>query len=97
MHSVDLYRRLQRSGVDPGWKEVGSLRLVSSRDRMEELNQLAGRAKTFGLPLELISTEEALELFPLFNPKGVLGAAYDPTDGYIDRAPSPTPWPKVLA
>jgi 4-methylaminobutanoate oxidase (formaldehyde-forming) len=51
---------------------------------MEELNQLAGRAKTFGLPLELISTEEALELFPLFNPKGVLGAAYDPTDGYID-------------
>ena len=85
MHSVDLYRRLQKeTGVDPGWKEVGSLRLVSSRERMEELNQLAGRAKTFGLPLELISAEEALELFPLFNPKGVLGAAYDPTDGYID-------------
>lgn len=85
MHSVELYRRLQEeTGVDPGWKEVGSLRLVSSRERMEELTRLAGRARTFGLPLELISTEEALELFPLFDPEGVLGAAYDPTDGYID-------------
>ena len=85
MHSVELYRRLkEETAVDPGWKEVGSLRLVSSRDRMEELTRLAGRAKTFGLPLEMISTDEALELFPLFDPKGVLGAAYDPTDGYID-------------
>lgn len=85
MESVELYRRLQReTGVDPGWKEVGSLRLVSSRERMEELTRLVGRARTFGLPLELISTDEALELFPLFNPEGVLGAAYDPTDGYID-------------
>ncbi len=85
MHSVELYRRLkEETGVDPDWKEVGSLRLVSSRDRMEELTRLAGRAKTFGLPLEIISTDEALELFPLFDPEGVLCAAYDPTDGYID-------------
>lgn len=85
MHSVELYRRLKdETGVDPGWREVGSLRLVSSQDRMEELTRLEGRARTFGLPLELISTEEALELFPLLNPEGVLGAAYDPTDGYID-------------
>lgn len=85
MYSVDLYRRLKKeTGVDAGWKEVGSLRLASSRERMEELTRLVGRARTFGLPLELISTEEALELFPLFNPKGVLAAAFDPTDGYID-------------
>ena len=85
MHSVELYRRLEdETGVDPGWREVGSLRLASSRDRMEELARLAGRARTFGLPLELISPTEALELFPLFDPEGVLGAAYDPTDGYVD-------------
>lgn len=85
MHSVELYRRLKgETGVDPGWREVGSLRLASSRDRMEELTRLAGRARTFELPLELISPAEALELFPLFDSEGVLGAAYDPTDGYID-------------
>ncbi|MGH3087549.1 MAG: GcvT family protein [Rubrobacteraceae bacterium] len=85
MRSVELYRRLKsETGVDPGWKEVGSLRLASSRERMEELTRLVGRARAFGLPLEIISAEEALELFPLLNPEGVLGAAYDPTDGYID-------------
>ena len=51
---------------------------------MEELARQAGWAKTFGLPLELISAEEALELFPPMSTDGVLGAAYLPTDGYID-------------
>ncbi len=51
---------------------------------MEELRRQAGWAKTFGLPLELISAEEAQELFPLMSTEGVLGAAWLPTDGYID-------------
>lgn len=85
MRSVDLYRRLEEEvGLRTGWHEVGSLRLASSPERMEELRRQAGWAKTFGLPLELISTEEALGLFPVMNPEGVLGAAFLPTDGYID-------------
>ncbi|MGF1473263.1 MAG: FAD-dependent oxidoreductase [Rubrobacteraceae bacterium] len=85
MHSVEVYRRLkEETGVDPGWQEVGSLRLISSQDRAEELDRLVGMATAFGLPLEIISTEEALELFPIFDPEGVRCAAYDPTDGYID-------------
>jgi glycine cleavage system aminomethyltransferase T/glycine/D-amino acid oxidase-like deaminating enzyme len=67
-----------------GWREVGSLRLASSRERMEELQRQAGWAKTFGLPLELISAEQACELFPPMSGDGVVGAAYLPTDGYID-------------
>src|SRR5205823_967743 len=39
---------------------------------------------TFGLPLELISATEAQELFPPMSVEGVLGAAYLPTDGYVD-------------
>ena len=85
MHSVDLYRRLEaETGVDPGWREVGSLRLASTRERMEELQRQAGWAKTFGLPLELISPQEAHQLFPLMDTLGVLGAAYLPSDGYLD-------------
>ncbi len=85
MSSVELYRTLAGEvGLETGWQEVGSLRLASSEERMEELARQAGWAKTFGLPLELISAEEARELFPLMSTKGVLGAAYLPTDGYID-------------
>ena len=51
---------------------------------MEELRRQAGWAKTFGLPLELISADEAKEMFPLMSTEGVLGAAWLPTDGYID-------------
>ncbi|HEY2603968.1 MAG TPA: FAD-dependent oxidoreductase, partial [Thermoleophilaceae bacterium] len=85
MYSVELYRRLrEESEFDPGWSEVGSLRLASSPERMEELRRQAGWAKTFGLPLELISADEAKELFPLMSADGVLGAIHLPTDGYLD-------------
>jgi len=85
MSSVELYRALgDQVGLETGWHEVGSLRLASSEQRMEELARQAGWSKTFGLPLELISAEEAQRLFPPMSTDGVLGAAYLPTDGYID-------------
>jgi 4-methylaminobutanoate oxidase (formaldehyde-forming) len=85
MASVDLYRSLGAEvELETGWREVGSLRLASSRERMEEIARQAGWAKTFGLPLELVSPDEARALFPPMSTEGVLGAAYLPTDGYID-------------
>ncbi len=83
--SVATYRGLAaETGVDPGWREVGSLRLAASAARMEELRRQAGWAKTFGLPMELVSATEAQRLFPLMVTDGVLGAAWLPTDGYLD-------------
>jgi glycine cleavage system T protein len=85
MNSVDLYRTLEAEvGLETGWHEVGSLRLASSEERMQELARQAGWAKTFGLPLELVPAEQAKQLFPPMSTDGVLGAAYLPTDGYID-------------
>jgi len=85
MHSVEVYRGLAaESELDPGWVECGGIRLASSEQRMEELRRQAGWAKTFGLPLELISAAEAQEMFPLMSTDGVLGGAWLSTDGYID-------------
>ena len=63
---------------------MGSLRLASSKERIEELQRLAGWGQTFGLPLRIVSTDEARDLWPLFDPTGIEGAAYLPTDGYLD-------------
>ena len=42
-YSTDLYRNLKKlTGVDPGWEEVGSLRIASSDERMEELQARGG-------------------------------------------------------
>jgi glycine cleavage system aminomethyltransferase T/glycine/D-amino acid oxidase-like deaminating enzyme len=85
MYSVELYRRLaSESEFDPGWVECGGIRLASTPERLEECRRQAGWAKTFGLPLDLISAGEAKELFPLMDADGVLGATYLPTDGYLD-------------
>jgi 4-methylaminobutanoate oxidase (formaldehyde-forming) len=85
MYGVELYRQLEKeTTVDVGWHEVGSLRLASSPERIEELQRLSGWGKTFGLDLEILSTREAHELFPLFDTKGVEGAAYLATDGHLD-------------
>src|SRR5918998_6440487 len=74
MNSVELYRSLEAEvGLETGWHEVGSLRLASSEERMQELARQAGWAKTFGLPLELVSAEDALELFPPMSTEDVLG------------------------
>lgn len=85
MWSVECYRGLLgETGRDPGWHEVGSLRLASSPERLLELRRQVGWARTFGLPLELVGPEEARRLFPVMSTEGVLGALYLPTDGHVD-------------
>jgi glycine cleavage system aminomethyltransferase T/glycine/D-amino acid oxidase-like deaminating enzyme len=79
MDSVELYRQL-----DCGWVECGGIRLACSAEREEEVMRQVAWAKTFGLPLELITPEEAQELFPLMVTDGVRCASYLPTDGYLD-------------
>jgi len=85
MHSVELYRSLGTEvDLDTGWREVGSLRLASSRPHLAELERQSAWAETFGLPLHLVSADEARDLFPAMSTDGVLGAAFLPTDGYVD-------------
>jgi len=80
MYSVSLYRTLQVEGV-PGFDQVGSLRLASSSERIEELRRQAGFARAVGLEAHLVDAAEALELFPLMRPDGIRGALYLPSDG----------------
>src|SRR5258708_4909498 len=80
VYSISLYKQL-RVGGKPGYFEVGSLRLASSKERMEELKRQVGFSKSVGLEAELISASEARRMFPLMSLEGVEGALYLPTDG----------------
>jgi len=79
MDSVELYRTL-----DCGWVECGGIRLAGTPEREQEVLRQVAWAKTFGLPLQLIGSEEARELFPLMVTDGVRCASYLATDGYLD-------------
>src|SRR4051812_49024534 len=84
-YSVGLYAELKElTGNDPGWHQLGGLRLASSQPRLEEIRRQAAWAKTFGLPMEIVSPQEAQEKFPPMSTDGVLAAAFIPDDGYLD-------------
>ncbi|MDP2293036.1 MAG: FAD-dependent oxidoreductase [Actinomycetota bacterium] len=85
--SVEMYRGLEaETGQAVDWHETGSLRLACSPERVLELKRLTTMAKSFGLPMEIVSPQRAQELFPLMSTDDVLAAAFLPTDGYIDPA-----------
>jgi glycine cleavage system aminomethyltransferase T/glycine/D-amino acid oxidase-like deaminating enzyme len=77
--SVELYRTL-----DCGWVQCGGVRLACTPEREEEVLRQVAWARTFGLPLELISAEQAQELFPLMSVDGVRCGSYLASDGYLD-------------
>lgn len=79
MDSVELYRAL-----DCGWVECGGIRLACTPEREQEVHRQVAWARTFGLPLELLSPAEARDLFPLMVTDGVRCASHLPTDGYLD-------------
>ena len=84
MHSVDLYRQLEKSETPPSWVECGSIKLASTPERLEEIRRQIGWAKTFGLDLHEISPKEAQERFPLMELDGVVGACIMESDGQVD-------------
>jgi glycine/D-amino acid oxidase-like deaminating enzyme len=75
-YSVGLYAELKElTGNDPGWHQLGGLRLASSEARHEELRRQASWAKTFGLPMEIVSAQEAQKLFPPMSTAGVVASS----------------------
>ena len=96
MYSVELYRRLRGESEDhdPGWTECGGIRLACTPEREQETRRQVAWAKTFGLPLELISPDEAQELLPADESPRACASRRScrPTATSIPRS-SPTRWP----
>ncbi|MEE3326708.1 MAG: FAD-dependent oxidoreductase [Myxococcota bacterium] len=84
-YSVDLYPTLEaETGQAVDFHACGSLRIASSKDRLDEFHHRKGIADTLGLPFEIISPEQASRLFPLADFGDALAVAHLPTDGYVD-------------
>jgi dimethylglycine dehydrogenase len=84
-YSVELYERLERDTGHPvGFHPCGSVRIGTTSSRLHQFEHVLGIAANVGVPMEIISPERAIELFPLASPEGILAAAYLPTDGHVD-------------
>jgi glycine cleavage system aminomethyltransferase T/glycine/D-amino acid oxidase-like deaminating enzyme len=85
VYSTALYAELREAtGLDPGWRGVGGIRVATTPERVEELHRQASAATTYELELALLSAEEARERLPLLAVDDVRQAAWLPGDGYLD-------------
>ncbi|MFD1159939.1 GcvT family protein [Roseovarius aestuarii] len=81
-YSVDLYNKIEEeTGLGTGWKMNGGLRLACNQERWTEVKRQATTAHSFGLEMELLTPQEALDLWPLMDASDLVGAAFMPTDG----------------
>ncbi len=87
MYGVELFKRLEEeTGQAVDFHEVGSVRLATTRERLDQYRDAQGLARIVGLPFEIIGPAEISRLCPLLALDDVLGAAWTPTDGYVDSS-----------
>ena len=86
--TIDLYEGLKaETGQDIGWHKCGQLRIAESADRMDEYLNYASIAQTQGVRAEILTPEQAVDLWPLMQRSlNLLGAVYNPDDGHIAPA-----------
>jgi sarcosine oxidase, subunit beta len=83
IESLKMFHRMQDElGIDPGFRQVGYLFMASTQTELELFRRNAGIQQRYGIPVEIISTDEIRRIVPYVRLDDILGGAYCPTDGY---------------
>ncbi|MGW8188179.1 MAG: NAD(P)/FAD-dependent oxidoreductase, partial [Desulfobacterales bacterium] len=83
--TIKLFNRLKEEVGDAlGWHTVGSLRLASSKERLNGLQREVSKARAIGINAEIVSSSEARKIAPFISDEGLYGAVWVPDDGHID-------------
>jgi dimethylglycine dehydrogenase len=84
-YTIQLYEEIERvSGQNCSIHLPGGLMLADTEVRMDFLRMAQSRGRYLGMDLELITPNEAAEIFPLMDPQYFVGALYDPVEGHVD-------------
>ncbi len=86
-HSIKLYQELAADTEHPfAYHITGGMRTAYTQDHIDTYHHYIGMARGMGVEMEFIDGAEAGKRHPLLNTEGLLGAWWDPLDGYIDPA-----------
>ncbi len=84
-YTCEIYREIQElSGQDVGAHYCGGLMTASTQTRWEFLRAEHARHTVLGLNSSLIGRDEVKRLVPIMDTSDVIGAIYDPLEGYLD-------------
>src|SRR5262249_27100766 len=86
-YSTELYGRLAGEvGLDTGFARCGGVSVARPPQRLAQLRRTAATAAAYGLSCEIISPEQAGELWPAMDVTGLCGAIWLPDDGKANPA-----------
>lgn len=86
-YSAELFETLEaETGVATGFRQVGSISVALTDERMEELRRSASMARAFDVPVEEITAAEIEGRYPHISLASVVGGLFLPTDGQADPA-----------
>jgi len=84
-HSISLYQQLANDPDHPFAHHItGGMRTAYTQDEMDTYHYHVGLAKGMGVDMEVIDAAEVAKRHPLLTTDKILGAWWDPLDGYID-------------
>lgn len=86
-YSAGLYVGLEaETGIATGMRQVGSISVALTVDRMEELRRQATLARIFDVEVQEVSPSEIKAMYPHLEVGDVLGGVHLPLDGQCDPA-----------
>jgi dimethylglycine dehydrogenase len=95
-YTIDQYKEIEKiSGQACGLHQVGELYLATNPDRMDFLKAEQAKSVYLDIDSRMLTVDEVLELNPLLNPDGILGAMYDASDGHMDPTGVTTAYAKA--
>ncbi|WP_424987274.1 GcvT family protein [Microbulbifer sp. S227A] len=84
-YSTELYRGLAQEVDYPmNYHVTGSIRLAHSKERVQEFERAKGMGRYQGMDIEMMSPQEARDIYPFLELHDLQGVLYDPNDGDID-------------
>ena len=86
-YGIELYSTLEaETGLATGWKQCGSVNVAKTPERMQTFRKQAAMARRFGVDVDIISPQQAGELFPILRTDDLQGALWIPGDGKANPA-----------
>ncbi|HEX6141733.1 MAG TPA: FAD-dependent oxidoreductase [Geminicoccaceae bacterium] len=84
-YTIRLYQELEEvSGQSCGLHLTGGVMLAGTRERMDYLKSVHAKGRYLGMQTELVTADEAAELFPLMDRRHFVGGLFDPAEGHVD-------------
>jgi glycine/D-amino acid oxidase-like deaminating enzyme len=84
MWSVEVFSQLQQDlRANPGWRQVGSLRIALCQERVEEFQHMKAVADEAGLEVDFIDNKTAQEKWPSMNFDRAKAVLWCASDGYL--------------